>query len=67
MKNNESLVIFIEYKIDFIRDILNHLLITLEPTNEIVVNVSQQLDKYLNEYNKLKNNNIIKNNYEYIA
>ncbi|WMJ80897.1 aspartyl-phosphate phosphatase Spo0E family protein [Clostridium sp. MB40-C1] len=67
MKNNESLVIFIEYKIEFIRDILNHLLINLEPTNEIVVSVSQQLDKYLNEYNKLKNNNISKNTYEYIA
>lgn len=63
MNTNLSLLNSLNFTIEYYREILNYLLLHFEPTNEIVVRVSQQLDKYLNDYNNI----IINNNYKYIA
>lgn len=49
-----TLLFLTQFKIELTRDLLNNLLISLDPTDKKVIDVSQQLDKYLNEYCKLR-------------
>lgn len=63
MSNNLSFSDLLNFTIEYYREILNSLLLYFEPTNEVVIRVSQQLDKCLNDYNNI----IINNNCKYIA
>lgn len=63
MSSNLSLLDSLNFIIEYYREILNSLLLYFEPTNQVVVKVSQQLDKCLNDYNNI----IINNNCKYIT
>lgn len=58
MSNNLSLLDSLNFTIEYYREILNFLLLYFEPTNEVIIRISQQLDDFLNDYN----NAVIMNN-----
>lgn len=53
MKNNSAIILSLKFKMEYIRDILNSLLLYFNPTDRIVVEISKQLDIYINEYNNI--------------
>ncbi len=53
MSNNLSLLDSLNFTIEYYREILNFLLLYFEPTNEVIIRISQQLDDFLNDYNNV--------------
>ncbi len=53
MSNNLSLLDSLNFTIEYYREILNFLLLYFEPTNEVIIRISQQLDDFLNDYNNI--------------
>lgn len=47
-------------QIRFRKNLLNFLLIYLKPTNKLVVSLSQNLDKYITKYHRLRNKKLKK-------
>ncbi|MCY6356488.1 aspartyl-phosphate phosphatase Spo0E family protein [Clostridium sp. ZS2-4] len=63
MNSTLQILELLNLTIEYYREILNSLLLYYEPTSEVVITASQQLDKYLNDYT----NAIVNNNCKYIA
>lgn len=53
MNNNSAILLSVKFKMEYTRDILNTLLLYFNPTDRIVVQISKELDIYINKYNNI--------------